>query len=100
MTFENKTLTCTDCSATFTFSVEDQEFFQSKGYTNDPKRCPQCREARKTDRSGGSSQYGGERQMFTTTCSECGKTAEVPFVPRGDRPVYCHDCFRKVSPRR
>jgi CxxC-x17-CxxC domain-containing protein len=32
--------------------------------------------------------------MFTVTCSACGKEAQVPFQPRGDRPVYCSDCYR------
>jgi CxxC-x17-CxxC domain-containing protein len=31
--------------------------------------------------------------MFTATCSQCGGVAEVPFQPRGDKPVYCRDCF-------
>ena len=47
MSFEEKTLECQDCGATFTFSVEDQEFFASRGYTNEPKRCLPCRQARK-----------------------------------------------------
>ena len=29
-------------------------------------------------------------------CAECGKDTEVPFEPRGDKPVYCSDCYRKV----
>jgi CxxC-x17-CxxC domain-containing protein len=33
--------------------------------------------------------------MFSATCSECGKEARVPFQPRGDRPVYCSDCYSK-----
>jgi len=33
--------------------------------------------------------------MFSTTCSACGGPAEVPFQPRGDKPVYCRDCFQK-----
>ena len=33
------------------------------------------------------------KQMFQTTCSECGKACEVPFRPTGERPVYCRDCF-------
>ena len=98
MSFEDKTLTCADCGSNFTFSAEDQEFYQSKGYVNEPKRCPDCRRARKAERQGGS--YGAPRQMFEAICAECGKTAEVPFQPRGDKPVYCSDCFRKMSPRR
>jgi CxxC-x17-CxxC domain-containing protein len=35
--------------------------------------------------------------MFTVTCSSCGKDARVPFEPRGDRPVYCSDCFKPSS---
>lgn len=45
--------------------------------------------------------YGGSsaprREMFQTTCSQCGKTAEVPFQPRGDKPVYCRECFQSRS---
>ena len=32
--------------------------------------------------------------MFDATCASCGKNAKVPFQPRGDRPVYCSDCFQ------
>ena len=99
MSFQDKSIQCSDCGATFTFSVEDQEFFQSKGYTNEPKRCPECRRARKPERNGNSS-YGAPRQMFPVTCAECGKSTEVPFQPRGDKPVYCSDCYRKVRPSR
>jgi len=95
MSFQDKSLVCSDCGATFTFSVEEQEFFQSKGYVNEPKRCPECRQARKSERYGNSS-YGSRRQMFPATCAECGKDTEVPFEPRGDKPVYCSDCYRKV----
>jgi CxxC-x17-CxxC domain-containing protein len=95
MSFQDKSIQCSDCGTTFTFSAEDQEFFQSKGYTNEPKRCPECRQARKSERYGNSS-YRAPRQMFPATCAECGRSTEVPFQPRGDRLVYCSDCFRKV----
>ena len=99
MSFQDKSLTCSDCGAAFTFSVEDQEFFQSKGYTNEPKRCPECRQTRKSVRNSNTG-YGAPRQMFPATCAECGKSTEVPFQPRGDKPVYCSDCYRKVRPSR
>ncbi len=99
MGLENKTLNCADCGANFTFSVEDQEFFQSKGYTNEPKRCPSSHQARKSERTGSGS-YGSPRQMFPATCASCGKQTEVPFEPRSGRPVYCSDCYRKVKPSR
>ena len=100
MSFQDKTLQCVDCGANFTFSASEQEFFQSKGYTNEPKRCPSCRQSRKADRYGSSGGYGSQRQMFHATCAQCGKDTEVPFEPRGDRPVYCSDCYRKVRPGR
>lgn len=103
MSFEDKSVVCTDCGETFTFSVEDQEFFQSKGYTNTPKRCTECRRARKSERNGsgnsngnGDYSYRAPRQMFPATCADCGKSTEVPFQPSQDKPVYCSDCYRKV----
>ncbi len=100
MSYTDRTLTCVDCGASFTFSAEDQEYHASRGFTNEPKRCPTCRSARKAERDGGRSYGGGSRQMFSAVCASCGKTAEVPFEPRGDRPVYCSDCYRKQAPAR
>jgi len=94
MGFQDKSLQCSDCGATFTFTAEEQEFFQSKGYTNEPKRCMPCRQSRKSERYGNRG-YGAARQMFPAKSAECGKDTEVPFEPRGDKPVYCSDCFRK-----
>ena len=51
---------------------------------------------------GGGRRFGGPREMHKITCAECGKEAEVPFKPSGDRPVYCKECFLKkkgVTPR-
>ncbi len=101
MSFEDKTLTCSDCGKEFTFSVEEQELFQSRGYTNEPKRCTECRQARKSERYGNSGYNNYRpRQMFPAVCAECGKETEVPFEPREGRPVYCSDCFRKIRTSR
>jgi CxxC-x17-CxxC domain-containing protein len=94
MGFEDKSLQCVECGATFTFTAGEQEFYSTRGLQNEPKRCPQCRQARKAERSGGASR--APRQMFPAVCAQCGKETEVPFEPRGDRPVYCSDCFNKV----
>ena len=101
MAFQDKSLTCSDCGKAFTFTAEDQEFFRTKGYTNEPKRCPDFRQTRKAERQGSSGgSYGAPRQMFPATCAQCGKATEVPFQPRGDKPVYCSDCYRKTRPSR
>lgn len=105
MAYTDKTLTCQDCGQSFTFSADDQEFFATKGYT-EPKRCPACRQARKAERGGGGGGGGGGRgfrsyrELYPAVCAECGKETEVPFEPRGDRPVYCSDCFSRRSPAR
>jgi CxxC-x17-CxxC domain-containing protein len=52
---------------------------------------------------GYSNSYGGggysrpERTMTQVVCANCGKDTEVPFVPRGTRPVYCSDCFSQMN---
>lgn len=93
MSFTDKELQCVDCRATFTFSANEQEFFASKGFTNEPKRCPDCRGARKQERGGGSSYGGARRQMHPAVCAGCGVDTEVPFLPSQDRPVYCRECY-------
>ncbi len=97
MSFTDKTLQCSDCGASFSFTATEQEFFASRGYTNEPKRCPSCRQARKSQRNGfGSGSYQRRRELFPAVCAECGKETEVPFEPREGRPVYCSDCYSKV----
>ena len=108
MSFKDKTLECSDCGNEFTFSTDEQEAFQSRGYTNDPKRCTECRDARKASRyeNGGNSYGNGSygftprRQLFPAVCSDCGKETSVPFEPSQGRPVYCSDCYRKVRTSR
>ena len=98
MALADKELTCVECGAPFLFTVGEQEFFASRGYTNDPKRCSACRSARKSQqRTGGfGGNGGGAREMHPVVCDQCGVDTMVPFVPRGDRPVYCSDCFSTI----
>ena len=96
MSYQDKSIVCSDCGTTFTFTAEEQELFASRGYTNEPKRCEPCRKARKSERFGNRP----PRQMYNATCAQCGKEAQVPFEPREGRPVYCSDCYNKVKPSR
>lgn len=87
--FEDKTLVCKDCSNEFVFTAGEQEFYASKGFENEPTRCKECRDQRKT-------QYNGARrtrEMFDAVCADCGKETQVPFKPHMDKPVYCSECF-------
>ena len=95
MDYQDQNIECADCGQTFTFSADDQEFYAQKGYSN-PKRCPACRANRKMNSGGGGgrSRGGYDRPRYEVTCSACGCQTTVPFEPRGDRPVYCSDCYR------
>jgi CxxC-x17-CxxC domain-containing protein len=116
--YSDKVLTCADCGQEFVFSAREQEFYATRQFT-EPRRCGSCRASRKASRGdsggsgygnrggyGGDSSYGGgggysgggysdrgPREMFTATCSSCGKDAQVPFRPTSGKPVYCSDCF-------
>ena len=86
--YQDKTLTCRECGNEFVFTASEQAFYAEKGFQNEPGRCPACRAARR--QNGGNR---GERQMYEVICDGCGCTTQVPFQPRGDRPVYCRECF-------
>ncbi len=102
MTTDNL-LTCSDCGQEFVFTAGEQQFFQERGYSQ-PRRCKPCRQQTKQTGGGGGGSYsgagggygGGGNQSEGTVvqCSSCGQQTTVPFVPRGDRPVYCKACFR------
>jgi len=96
--FTDKTLSCKDCAAEFVFSANEQLQCASLGFRIDPERCPSCRTEWKTaePRPGilPRSRRGlGRVGTFAATCAVCGREARVPFKPKGDRPVYCGECF-------
>ena len=99
-TFVDKTLTCRDCSREFIFTAGEQEFYAQRGLMNEPKRCNDCRQARRSsDDGGGGGGARSQREMHEITCANCGRTAYVPFAPTGSRPVYCADCFASMRGR-
>ncbi len=77
----DKTLVCQDCSKEFVFTAGEQEYYISKMLGNEPKRCKDCRQAKKDNRA--------PRELFTITCSECQKPAQVPHP----NMTLCRDCF-------
>ena len=88
--YEDKTLVCRECGAQFEFTASEQQFYADKGFQNEPGRCPSCRANR---RQSNGQNRGADRQMYDVVCDGCGRPTQVPFQPRGDRPVYCRDCF-------
>ena len=96
MALADKTLTCAECGSSFVFTAGEQEFYASRGFTNEPRRCPTCRQSRRSE------SYGprASRTMYSVTCDACGAATQVPFQPRGDKPVYCESCFAKARANR
>lgn len=93
MVLKDKTLTCIECGQEFTFTVGEQEFYLSRNLMNEPRRCPECRAARRRERRSG---YGNSRQSYTVICAACGIETTVPFEPTDGRPVYCRECYAKL----
>ncbi|HCC00463.1 MAG TPA: zinc-binding protein [Ruminococcaceae bacterium] len=91
--YQDKKLICKECGEEFVFTAGEQEFYAEKGFVNEPQRCKPCRDARK---NAGKPQ----REMFTAVCASCGKECKVPFQPKGDRPVYCSECFAQIKEQR
>ena len=91
--FSDKILICSECSAEFIFSGEDREFYAQKGFQNEPGRCPECREERRTQTSVTAAP---KRALVDYPCSGCSKITQFPFTPKGDRPVYCNDCWNAL----
>ena len=104
MSFVDKALRCRECGREFVFTAGEQEFYQLKGLLNEPARCPECRAARKSQRSSQDGQGGSgprpAREMHPAVCAECGAQTLVPFLPRGDKPVYCSSCFDRIRSNR
>jgi len=94
--FQDRSITCVDCSEPFVWTSGEQVFFHDKGLKNEPKRCKPCKQA-KNDRLAAISaaQVSGIKQRIevTVTCAQCGEQTTVPFYPSQGRPVYCRACF-------
>ncbi len=108
---------CRECDSTFAYTQAEQEFRESRGLGR-PELCPECRAQERsrrnsdlislyqraetfdpillpTDRpSQGSGRGRPEpRTQYTAICASCGSETRIPFIPKGDRPVYCRACF-------
>lgn len=112
------TIICQQCDNDFEYTDAEREFREMRGLAR-PLVCPACRQRDRQRRNGDlvnlymrtdsfdpfllgeNTQAGGNhvragreiRMMHDAICAACGAETRVPFVPRGDRPVYCKDCF-------
>lgn len=49
-------------------------------------------------RNSGRSNFG-DRQMYEAVCDKCGNNCNLPFQPKGGKPVYCSKCFEDKNYR-
>jgi len=102
----DQVLICRTCGKEFSFSQREQEFFAAKQFA-EPRHCQECRAARKREKSDSvdGMEVGAARpirqehgRIWTeVACATCGKPAQVPFKPTGDKPVYCKECFAQAK---
>lgn len=120
---DDKLLLCADCHEHFAFKVSEQVFYSERGLLP-PKRCKECRVARKQRRrpaapsptttsafpdepasgvripGGARDDVGpreparGTREIHEIECSDCGVRAQVPFRPIQGRAVFCQPCYQ------
>jgi CxxC-x17-CxxC domain-containing protein len=90
-----KNITCIECRKTFVFSPGEQGFFQSRGLSNEPKRCPHCRVLMRMRREGKPTDT-----VTDTNCIVCGERTTVPFLPRDEKKILCAACYKEKGFRR
>jgi len=92
-TFTDESIFCSDCGMEFIHTAAEKAFFAKMKYTNKPRRCVACRKARKVSKPGASTVAAAlDNSMYEIVCSVCGKIDHVPFAPKPERKVYCHEC--------
>jgi len=84
--YQDEKLICEECGSEFVFTEGEQEFYAEKGLKNKPKRCTECRKARKQK---------NKKELHDAICSKCGAQTKVPFEPIEGKEVFCKDCFIK-----
>lgn len=88
---EEKKLLCRECGTEFTFSAEEATLYKERGFENEPKRCPKCRMSQRALDAA----VKPKKEMYPAVCAACGCETELPFKPKGDKPVYCSACLTK-----
>ncbi len=78
--------TCKNCGKDFWVIKQEQEFLQKMNLLM-PSECPSCRQSRRLkDR--------GERNLYRTTCQQCGKNIIVTYDPKTEtRKILCKECY-------
>ena len=88
MEFVDRILRCNVCGSDFVFTADEQFFFYTKQFKNDPKRCKPCRAKLSVTK-------GKPQSETLVQCADCGIQTTVPFKPTRGTPVLCRACFQR-----
>jgi len=97
----DETLQCCQCSKTFTYTAQEQEIHQQKGYEHKPKRCPECRVKRRNTRNNGGNGTGKPRRKPKFQPSSMGGMSDRDLILEVGKSVtelriYVEKEFRKL----
>lgn len=87
---KDRVLECKTCGKEFIFSASEQEFFASKGLTNEPSKCKDCRRRARDEKTA---------RVAMVKCTHCGKVAQVTFTVTYPETLLCDDCFNNLKPK-
>jgi CxxC-x17-CxxC domain-containing protein len=105
MEFVDRQIACMDCGQPFVFTAGEQEFYERKGFREEPKRCKPCRDARKARRNehlteGARGSGPPPRQAASAPGpaddDDIGNRAPS-YTPRESRPTRDLRAFRRSS---
>lgn len=81
MAFVDREIQCLDCSQGFVFTAGEQEFYERKGFKEEPKRCKPCRDQRKARRNDTPVAAGGHRTNGNGARPANGRPMSSPASP-------------------
>ena len=85
------TAICKNCNRNFSFSKKQKDFYEERDFFASPFYCPDCRQKIMDDLL-----VLPARARFVC-CAKCGKETKLPFVPVGDNPPLCRECFEEAK---
>ena len=102
--YTDRAIVCLDCGQEFTFTAGEQEFYEQRGFTEAPKRCPACRAVRKAQRQGSGysngpsagygSSFGGYAAASYSSDLATGPSHNGERREREMFEAVCADCGR------
>lgn len=87
-------ITCRECRKIFTFTERERQRFEKRGFAP-PRRCPQCRAARRA-----AEPLKTAAGRFEVICQNCKDRGSIAFEPKEGAIYLCEDCFKLLASAR